>query len=84
MKSVQIFMKICSSVRTLLRKAHTHTHTNNGWSSASLYFAMEYRKRPKNGFVGKKNQEQIIFESAYNIEMEFLCNSIKQEINLTL
>jgi len=45
---------------------------------------MEYRKRPKNGFVGKKNQEQIIFESAYNIEMEFLCNSIKQEINLTL
>ena len=30
-----------------------------------------------------KNQEKIIFESAYNIEVEFLFNPIKQEINLT-
>jgi len=43
---------------------------------------MEYRKRSKNDFIEKKNSGKIIFESAYNTEMEFLFNSIKQEINL--
>lgn len=45
---------------------------------------MKYRKRPKNEHR-EKNEEHIFFESAYtyNIEMELLFNSIKQEINLT-